>query len=57
MGLETPVVIAVKYEHYPYESYYVDNLTNKMLHLGSIIARLKFKGIDGNLTIMVDSVA
>jgi hypothetical protein len=57
MGLETPVVIAVKYEHYPYESYYVDNLTNKMLHLGSIIATLKLKGIDGNLTIMVDSVA
>jgi len=57
MGLETPVVIAVKYEHYPYDLFYADNLTNKMLHLGSIIARLKLKGIDGNLTIMVDSVA
>jgi len=38
-------------------NHYVDNLTNIMLHLGSIIARLKLKGIDGNLTIMVDSVA
>lgn len=52
MGLDTPVVLTVKEEHPAAR----DAGLTPMFYLRSTSARIELKGIDGNLTIMVDSV-
>ena len=48
-GLDTPVVLAVNHEHWAVRSPMVASPQRKreVLRLGSMVARLKLKGIDG----------
>ena len=49
-GLDTPVVLAVNDDHQVWEvsTPSVPTLTHEVVRLGSTVARLKLKGIDGD---------